>query len=152
MRPDPHQQHPERQSGRIIYIGDVRRRRAARRRAPDRYYLTAFALVALGAWAIWLAVVLSLSPARLLTYLAFFAPLAAALTATGAIVAYGLEWRFAGAPGLRRSTVQGGLLAALVIVNLALLAAHHWVLPVGTATLVAAVVVGIILESRSRQR
>lgn len=143
MRPTVQHHDTREQSGRIIYLGDVRRRRSGRRRAPDRHYLLALCLVAVVAWTLWLAVFLSLPPARLLTYAAFLAPLWVALAATGSIAAYGLEWKRGYAPSLRACTRRGVLFASVLVVNLAVQAAHRWVLPVGAITVMAVVVVDV---------
>src|SRR5579872_224930 len=145
MHPDPEREQSGLPTGRIVYIGDVRRRREARRRAPDRHYLFALGLIALVAWAAWLAVLVSLAPSRLLSYLAFFTPLTIALSASGAIVSYVVEGRVTGWPVLRRSTRHGLLLAAVIVANLALLAAHRWILPVASVTVVGAVLVEIAI-------
>lgn len=128
------------EGGRIIYLGDVRRRRARGRLAPDRHYLAVLALVALAAWALWLVVLLTLPPARLLTYLAFFLPLGIALSVTGALVSYAADWRFGALPSLRRALRRGLLLAGVVILNGALLAAHLWspLLLIGSAVVASA--------------
>lgn len=147
MRPDPHPSTPE-ESDRIIYIGDVRRRRG-KRRAPDRQYLAVLAIIALAAWAIWIAVTLTLAPARLLTYLAFFTPLSIAIAATSAVVIYTLEWRAGRFPTLRGSVRRGGLVAALIIANLALLASHHWSVPAAGVTILGAIAVEAIAERRA---
>jgi hypothetical protein len=80
---------------------------------------------------VWVTVLFSLEPARLLTYLAFFAPLGIALTATASLAAYGLEWRRGKQPSLRVSVRRGALVGSLIIANLAFQAAHHWSIVVG---------------------
>lgn len=139
MRPHPDDRRSDNQSGRIIYLGEVRRRRSGReRQAPDRHYLAAFALVAAASWGIWVTVLVTLQPARLLTYLAFFLPLGVALGATGAIVAYGVDRRAGRLPGLRSCVRRGGLVSALIVVNLAFHAGRHWsVLVLGVSVLLA---------------
>jgi hypothetical protein len=130
-----------RESTRIIYMGDVRRRRGKQRQAPDRQYLGALGLVALSAWAVWLTVLFSLEPARLLTYIAFFFPLSVALAATGSLAVYGFEWRGGTRPSLRLAGRRGLLFALFVVANLALLAAHRWSPVTGVLTVI--VVLGL---------
>src|SRR5947199_6858072 len=93
MRPDPTERHEHDPSGRIIYLGDVRRRRGSKRQSPDHHYLATLALIALVGWAAWTIVLFNLSPSKLLTYLAFFVPLAIALTASATLVAYAVEYQ-----------------------------------------------------------
>ena len=150
MRPDPHQRRPSADPDSIIYLGDVRKRRRASRRAPNRHYVAALVLAAIAGWAMWILIATKLAPARLLTYLAFFAPLAIAVFATAAVVSYAVDARRAGAASLRAAVRRGLIAAALVILNFVLLAAHKWSLPVGVATVVAAVVADIALRPRAR--
>jgi hypothetical protein len=151
MRPDPHHRYSAKDSGRIIYLGDVRRRRAAaRRQAPDRYYLLGLLLLALAGWALWLTVFLAVPPARLLTYAAFCASLWIALGSTAAIAAYGIEWRLGHFPLLSVCLRRGALVASVVVLNLALLAAHHWLLPAGLVVAVAALMTELALTQRLR--
>lgn len=139
MRPNPEHTNIDGEPARIIYLGDVRRRRAARQRQqPDRHYLAAFALVAGVSWAIWLNVVFSLHPARLLTYLAFFIPLSVALATTSAIGIHLVESRAGHLPGLRQSLRRGILVAGVIVANMAFLAASRWsVLVLGVSILAA---------------
>lgn len=150
MRPDPRHQQSPTSSDRIIYLGDVRRRRAIRKRAPDRQYLAALFLVAAVAWAAWLTVLFTVQPMRLLTYVAFLAPLWVALTSTGSIVAYAAEWRRGMFPGLRVCVRRGALAASVIELNLALRAAHHWSLPVLAATIAVVILMeaGLIYRTR----
>jgi hypothetical protein len=126
-----------RESAQIIYMGDVRRKRGRTRQAPDRQYLGAIALVAASAWSVWITVLFSLAPARLLTYLAFFAPLYVALAASGALAAYWLDWKQGTIPSLRTSVRRGALFALLAVANLAFLAGHRWSPVVGFVTILA---------------
>lgn len=143
MRPDP-RQHAERdESGRIIYLGDVRRRRGSRRQEPDTHYLAALLLVAVACLAIWAAVLLTLQPARLLTYLAFFVPLATAVAALATIGAYVVEWRRGLFPSLGRCARRGALFSAVIVANLAAQAAHRWSVLVALGS----IGVGIILDA-----
>jgi hypothetical protein len=151
MRPDPHHRYSGKDSGRIIYLGDVRRRRAAaRRHTPDRYYLLGLLLVALAGWALWLTVFLAVPPARLLTYTAFCASLWVALAATAAIVAYGIEWQLGRYPVLSISFRRGALFASVVVLNLALLASHHWMLAAGLVLALAALMAELALTQLYR--
>jgi len=70
--------------------------------------------------------------------------------ATAAVVSYAVDARRAGAASLRAAVRRGLIAAALVILNFVLLAAHKWSLPVGVATVVAAVVADIALRPRAR--
>jgi hypothetical protein len=138
MRPNPTQPH-DTDSGRIIYLGNVRRKRSARRRqAPDGHYLALTAVVGVAAWAVWATVLLTLPPSRLLTYLAFFAPMFVGMACIGALSSYTVEWRRGYYPSLRASLRRGVLAAAVVVANLAFLAAHRW------TPLFAAVSVGVV--------
>jgi hypothetical protein len=139
MRPNPDHRSSEDDSARIIYLGDVRRRKTARqRKQPDHHYLAALGLIALVSWAIWLDVVFSLHPARLLSYLAFFVPFAAAIATTSAIALHIGETRAGRFPGLRQSVRRGVLIAGVVVANMAFLAAGRWsVLVLGLSTLAA---------------
>lgn len=149
MRPTAqHSEAPE-EPARVIYLGDVRRRRTAGQRGPDRHYLAALALIAGAATCVWLGVLFTLAPARLLTYAAFFAPLSVALTAIGAIGAYAVEWRRGIAPSLRACTRRGALSAAVVVANLALLAAHRWIIPVGVSSVMVAVIIDVVWQHRA---
>lgn len=139
MRPDPRQDHDRDAQGRIIYLGDVRRRRTVRRIAPDRHYLGAVALIALAAWAVWLTVFFTLAPVRLLTYIAFFLPLGVALAASGTLVAYAAEARVTGFPSLARAARRGALGSAVLVANLGFLAGHRWTPIAGVAALALAV-------------
>lgn len=107
-------------------------------------------MVAAGFLAVWLAVVLTLSPQRLLTFLAFFAPLFGALAAIGAVVAYAVEWQRGYYPSLRECLRRGVLGAGVVVLNLALVAAHRWKLPVAGGSVAAAILLDIVLAWRRR--
>lgn len=130
-----------RESAQIIYMGDVRRRRGKTRQAPDRQYLGAIALVAASAWSVWITVLFSLAPARLLTYVAFFAPLYVALAASGTLIAYWLEWKQGRVASLRTSVRRGALFAVVAVGNLAFLAGHRWSPVIGFVTIVAVLAV-----------
>lgn len=143
MRPDPHHVPERDDSGRIIYLGDVRRRKGRRRQSPDQHYLIALAACALAGWGVWLAVILSLAPSRLLTYLAFFLPLSFALAATGTLAAYAVEWRRELLPSLVRAGSRGILFAAVVVTNLTFQAAHRWTPIVTVVALAIAVLIDL---------
>lgn len=148
MRPDP-RQHPERdESGRIIYLGDVRRRRGSRRQEPDTHYLAALVLVAVACLAIWAAVLLTLQPARLLTYLAFFVPLGIALAALATIGVYALEWRRGLFPSLSRCVRRGALIAVVIVANLAVRAGHRWTLLIALGSVAVALLVDAVAARR----
>ena len=149
MRPNPRQDHERDAHGRIIYLGDVRRRRTSRRLAPDRHYLGAVALVALAGWAVWLTVLFTLSPAKLLTYVAFFLPLAVALAATGTLLAYGVDLRTARFPSLQRASRRGVLMAAAIVANLGFVAAHGWTPIAAVVSVALAVGIDLIASRRS---
>jgi hypothetical protein len=150
MRPNP--THPrDEDSGRIIYLGDVRRRRSSRRRqTPDHHYVLVLGLVAIAAWIVWLSVFLTLPPARLLTYLAFFAPLFVAVAGSCTVIAYAIDWRRGYYPSLRECLRRGTLAAAVVVVNLAAMAAHHWMLPLAIGTIAVAVLLDLGVVFRTR--
>lgn len=152
MRPDPTHGPQGDSTGKIIYLGDVRRRRRGRSRphAPDRRYLILLGITATVSWAIWLAVLFTLAPARLLTYLAFFIPFSVALAATATLAAYAIDWRRGLFPNLVTCARRGIVLALVITANLAFVAAHRWILPVGGITVVAAVLSEIALEHRER--
>jgi hypothetical protein len=149
MRPDPTERHEHDPSGRIIYLGDVRRRRGTKRQSPDHHYLAAVALAALVGWVVWCAVLLTLPPSKLLTYMAFFIPLAVAVASTATLVAYGLEQRRAHYATLRSAGRRGASFAAVVIVNLACLAAHRWTVLLAALTIVAVIALDIVAARRS---
>jgi hypothetical protein len=146
VRPTLQDDDPYDDSGRIISLGDVRRRRTSRSRAPDRQYLAATAIIGGFAWLGWLLVLFTVQPTKLLTYIAFFAPLWLAVTSTGALGAYGIDWRRGALPSLRVCARRGALISSAIILNLAFLAAHRWsifLLPVSAA---AAIAIDIALD------
>jgi hypothetical protein len=147
MRPDPTERHDHDPSGRIIYLGDVRRRRGSKRQSPDHHYLAALALIAVAGWAAWSVVVINLNPSKLLTYLAFFAPLSIALIATATLAAYVVDFRRLEYASLRIAGRRGFSFAAVVVINLSVLAAHHWSVFVAAVTVLIAVA-GDVLASR----
>jgi 4-amino-4-deoxy-L-arabinose transferase-like glycosyltransferase len=149
MRPDPTERHEHDPSGRIIYLGDVRRRRGSKRQSPDHHYLAAVALAALVGWTVWGVVVFTLSPSKLLTYLAFFIPLAVAVTSTATLVAYGLEHRRTHFASLTTAGRRGVLVGAVVVINLAFLAAHRWTVLLPAITIVAAIAIDLIAVRRA---
>jgi hypothetical protein len=148
MRPDPHQRRPDADPGSIIYLGDVRKRRGSPKRAPDRQYVAVLGFVAMVGWASWLLVATNLAPARLLTYIAFFTPLAIALFSTTTLTSYVLAWRAGRSPSLRACARRGVLSSVLVIANLALLAGHRWNVLAGVVTLAVVVVADVMLARR----
>ena len=148
MRPDPTERHEHDPSGRIIYLGDVRRRKGSKRQSPDRHYVAATGLIALAAWAVWAIVLFSLAPSKLLTYIAFLAPLAVALAATGTLAAYAFEHQRHQYATLRPAFRRGFSFSVVVIVNLSLLAAHRWSIVVPAVCVLAAVVAEGIARRR----
>jgi hypothetical protein len=141
VRPTLQDHDPYDDSGRIISLGDVRRRRIGRGRAPDRQYLAATAVIVGFAWAGWLLVVFTVQPTRLFTYVAFFTPLSLALSATGTLAAYAIDWRRLSVPSLRLCARRGLLTSSAIILNLAFMAAHRWsivLLPVSAAAAILA--------------
>jgi hypothetical protein len=150
MHPNPQKRNDSTDSGRIIYLGDVRkkRRQGSGRQAPDRYYIAALALLAAMSWGAWMTVLTSSAPAKLLTYVAFLLPLALALASTGTIVFYGIDWRRGLYPSLRVCGRRAVLAAAVVVINLACLGAHFWLIPVGAVTIAAAVLAEIAFSNR----
>jgi membrane protease YdiL (CAAX protease family) len=149
MRPDPTERHEHDPSGRIIYLGDVRRRRGSKRLSPDNHYLAALALMALVGWTTWAIVLFNLSPSKLLTYLAFFAPLAIALTATATLVAYVVEHRRQDYASLRSAGRRGFSFAVAVVVNLAFLAAQHWSVFVAVLSVLVPVAADVLASRRA---
>lgn len=80
------------------------------------------------ALAVWIGILLTVAPHRLLTYLAFFVPLWIFVACFGA---GGLYWLAARAARthlrtLANSVRLGCLVASLIVVNLSLAAAHRW--------------------------
>src|SRR5947209_7242504 len=119
MRPQPQNRGHGDDLGRIIYLGDVRRRRrTTSARLHDHQYLVAVTLVALVGWALFLTVALTVPPSKLLTYVAFFLPLWIGLSGTAYLFFTGMD--------LGTSVRRGCLLASFTVVNLAALAGHHW--------------------------
>ncbi|HZT96210.1 MAG TPA: hypothetical protein VFB34_05170 [Chloroflexota bacterium] len=104
-----------------------RTREDGRRDAPTRELalLLGGGLVTL---AVWVVVLLTLSPARLLTYLAFFVPLWLAVTGLGGAASLWLRThQGAGSPGGNFSVIRRpAMVATFLVTNLALLAGHHW--------------------------
>jgi len=149
MRPTVDHQKSDDDSGRIIYLGDVRRKRTGRTRAPDAEYIVAFALIAATAFGMWFVVLFKVAPERLLTYALFFIPLWVALTSTACLIAYWLEWRHGGVPALRSCLRRGVLAASVPVFNLAAAAAHFWSLPLAAVSLLLATVVEVALSRRS---
>lgn len=145
MRPDPQHRSGAVDSGRIIYLGDVRRRRRPSRKAPDRYYLAALALIAAMSWAGWLTVVMTLAPSRFLSYLAFFIPLTLALVTSLTIVLYVFDAYRHAFPSLATSLRRASLGSGVVVVNLAALGGRLWVVAVGALSVVAALLIEIAL-------
>lgn len=149
MRPDPTERHEHDSTGRIIYLGDVRRRRGSKRQSPDHHYLAALALIALAGWAAWAIVLFNLTPSKLLTYVAFFLPFFIALAASATLVAYLVEQQRYQFAGLRAAGRRGASFAAVVVINLAFLAAHHWSVPVLAVTALAAVGADVLVSRRA---
>lgn len=87
------------------------------------------ALLALGAvsFAVWLGVLFTIPPHRLLTYLAFFAPFWVAVASVGAAIVYITASRKPNAHvrALGNSVRQGALVASAIVALLALLAGRH---------------------------
>jgi hypothetical protein len=150
MRPDPQRRRKAPETGQIIYIGDVRRRRGPRKQTPDRYFLAAIGLVAAMGWGAWITVLMSLPPSRLLSYLAFFIPLAVALTGTGTIAIYTFQWWRGAIGDLWTSARQAFLATAVVEVNLGFLGARLWLIAIAAASIAAAVMIEVTMWSRSR--
>jgi hypothetical protein len=149
MRPNPEDHSSLRESGRIIYLGDVRKRRAGSRRvSPDGHYLAALLLLAVSAWAVWATVIFSLPPTKLLTYVAFFAPLTVAVAATGTIAAFWSERFVTGFASLRVAGRRGVEMAAIITLNLAAFASHHWTTLLLGGSLLAAASIELLLRRR----
>jgi|SRR5579875_3266033 len=138
---------PSDESGRVIDLGAVRRRRS-RRRSPDGLYLVVLGLLAVFFWVIWLAVLFNLYPSKLLTYLAFLIPLFGAVASTGAFGAYLFEARRSGIADIGMAVRRGAIIASVVIVNLGFQFAHRWTWPVA----VVSVLVGAAAEAAADHR
>jgi hypothetical protein len=152
MRPDSRLQ-PERDTpARIINLGDVRRRRRGRRSAPDRHYLAVVLLISLAAWGAWAAVVLTLQPAKLLTYLAFFSPLFIAVSGTLTLGHYAVDWQRGLMPDLAVCLRRGLLVGAILIGNLAAQSAHRWNIAIALASVVVAAGIDLALRYRDTLR
>jgi hypothetical protein len=96
--------------------------------AYDPRRFAALILVGAISLAVWFAVVVSLAPARLLTYIAFFAPLAVAITCLCAAGIYRLVGGD-GRPRLRllgSSMRRGFLLSCAVVANMGFVAGRRW--------------------------
>jgi hypothetical protein len=149
MRPDPRDRSTDGDVERIIYLGDVRRRRAGhKRQAPDRQYLAVLALAAVVAWAVWVTVVVSLQPSRLLSYLGFFVPFGVALSLTAGIGMYLVEERLGHAAALGAALRRGALVAGVVVVNAAFQAGHAW----SVAVLGGSVLLALVAEAAATRR
>ncbi len=111
------------------------------------------ALLAAGSFslAIWLGVVFTVSPERLLTYLAFFVPLSIALACLTAASIYRIRGgNGMSRPDLLRSAVrQGCLFACFCVVNLGLMAAHRWSVVSFVLFVTAAAAVEVYVWSRT---
>jgi hypothetical protein len=112
--------------------------------------VAALAVVAAGAFAVWLTVALTVPPARLLTYLAFFTPLWICLAAGGTIAAYAADALSGRLSELGRCGRRGALFATFVIANLALFAAHRWNVVLFAGAAVAAAGWDLFRQRRGR--
>lgn len=148
MRPDPREQFDRDDSSRIIHLGEVRRRRRKRRHAPDQHYLILVVLTALTGWAFWLAILFTVNPSRLLSYLVFLAPLSVALAATGTLLSYAVDWRRGVLPDLAVCVRRGILGTAVAVSNLSLLAAHRWGIVAGAISVGVAVLIDLGIARR----
>ncbi len=144
MHPDPQQDPRYDDPGRIIHLGEVRRRRRSAGVLPDRHYLAGMLTAAVLGWLSWITVVLTVPPSKLLTYLAFFVPLWLALSATGSALAHMMESRALGMADFRHSVRRGALFGVVVVANLVLLAAHRWSLPALAVLCGAALFVDVV--------
>lgn len=118
------------------------------RRVPSHYAFDPrrfVALLALGLLSllVWIAVLDSVPPHRLLTYLAFFIPMTLWIGSFSAAALYwtGHRRRTAGSAAFENSARRGGFIAASIVANLALVAARKWSL---AAFLVVVCCAGII--------
>lgn len=150
MRPEAQLHGSDDTPNRIIYIGDVRRKKQGRTRQPDMQYLAVLGLIALAAWVVWGVVLFNMVPSRLLSYMAFLTPLTVALTASGSIGAYVIEYRMGYVPALRSCVRRGLLVAAVLVLNLVVLAAHRWALPLLGVSAVLALGVELAMQRRER--
>lgn len=152
MRPDPNDHSTDARSARIIHLGEVRRRRAGGRRAPDGQYIAALSLLAVFGWALWISVLFSLQPARLLTFIAFFVPLWIALAATSAVVLYVVDWRRGLLARLFRCAARAATFATVACANLAMLAAHRWSVLIAGIIVLAGAGFQALVERRLESR
>jgi hypothetical protein len=152
MRLEPRDDADEVDSDRVIYLGDVRRKRAAPDLAPDRHYLFALSAISLVAFGTWLTVLLTLPPQKLISYTVFFLPMWVTIGSVAAIGAYGLDKRLGRVPSLVVCLRRGGLVATSVVVNLALLAAHHWDVFILTGSLMVLAIALFISDLRREVR
>ena len=149
MRPHPHDQSSDDSPARIIYLGDVRRRRNPRRATPDRHYLASIAMVAIIMWLVWVMVLFTIQPSRLLSYLAFFIPLSLALADTsvprGCISSSG---GVGTCPICAAACFGERSASAVASINLGFQAAHLWSVVIIGATVAGAVVVDMVAAQR----
>lgn len=106
-------------------------------RTHQTIMLAVAGLISLG---VWLAVLFTLSPHRLLTYTAFFVPFWIFVTAFSACALQGLRDRLTldHEVDIRSSIRQGAVFGSLLVINLAVAAAHRWSLITPLVTLTAA--------------
>jgi len=102
------------------------------------------------AFVVWIGVVWTVPPQRLLTYLAFFVPMFAFSACFLAALLYWLSSRRdnASPSTLGQSVREGGIMAVVLVVNLAFVSGHRWSLP----TLVVTAGLGCVLELIGRYR
>jgi hypothetical protein len=102
-------------------------------------------------WAAWLTVVMSLAPSRLVSYVAFFAPLAVALGASCTIALYAIDWWRGAVPSLITCLRRAVLITAVIEVNLAFLGARLWLVGIAAISIAAAVLLEVAFSLRSRR-
>jgi hypothetical protein len=143
-----YQRTSETTSSRVIYLGTIRRRRSTH---FDRRRFTALLLAGMLSLTIWLIVVITIVPARLPSYLAFFLPLWLGLTTISAALYYRVQARNPsfGVQLFAVSVRRGALIASVIVFNLVLLAVRHWD-PLVAVIVIAVVVIAEVVMIRLR--
>ncbi|GAC1472267.1 MAG: hypothetical protein PVSMB7_24740 [Chloroflexota bacterium] len=147
MRPEPQHSRTDTSEGAIIYLGDVRRRRNRKRR-DHRTPIAVLVTLAILCWTVWASVLMTVAPARLVTYLAFFLPLSGALVSTGVLLFFAIDWRRGRLPEWPVCGRRAVLATTVIVVNLSCLGARLWLVPLGAATVAAAVMGEVALSAR----
>src|SRR5579859_791758 len=118
----------------------------------NRASLYTLILIALVAWGGLLLFTRFVPPITIASFIAFFLILSICLTSTFAPLVYFISRRLL-ASRMNRITVrhairQGGLLALVIVLNLALRALHSWNIVMAVAILGAAIVIEVLFLAR----